>query len=246
MRYVAPEFLPTLNGEGIHSFDDLWALERNWFEELNSRRGGTSGVCRKAWLNPAGGEPETVFVKFQENYCCRTWNHPLHGIPTACREARNLLKLNGKGFPTPRLLYYEERRGEERRPSHRAILITRELDGQSLYDYLKTSSLDSALAARIAELIFRLNRQFDYEHRALYPKHVWIGDAGLSLLDLEDARPRWYSCSSPYRDLFMLLRALRKKAKVPKADCHEILGHYLRLAGRTSDLDRLASRFGLR
>ncbi len=247
MKFIHPDLSLILRREGLRSFEDLWALDRNWFEPPNVRRGGTSGVCYQEWTNPAGGA-DGFFIKFQENHCRRTLKHPMHGVPTAGREAKNLLYLGGKGFPVPKLVYYEERvKGTNRR----SILITRKLDGKSLDLWLRNSPLDPPLAAKIAELVFRLNKQLGYEHRQLSLKHIWINEGGLALIDLEHAVRRRWSLHSFSHDLQTLLLSFQRKgqgarkAKVSKTQSLEILTHYLGLAGRMSHLERLSSRLGL-
>ena len=67
--YVRPPFDRVLEAVGLADFEALWALERDWFEPPNERRGRWSGVCRKTWPEPDSPTGEGVFFfKVQENH----------------------------------------------------------------------------------------------------------------------------------------------------------------------------------
>lgn len=193
--------------------EDLWRLERNWFEPPNKRRCGLSGICRKTWLDPATGEPAGYFVKFKENHCHRDWRHPIAGIPTSHREAGNLLLFRKHGLPSQKLVYFHQ---ERRRGSVRAILATEELRGEDLIASIRRDGLDSAMIGKIAELIHRLHYHIGYEHRSVYAKHVWIQDGLPLLIDLEQARPlRWWRMGSNWKGVEVLVRHFEEKMRRP-------------------------------
>jgi len=242
--YIHPDFSRLLAHDGLSCFDDLWQLERNWFEPPNKRRSGTSGVCRKTWSDPATGAPSAFFLKFQENHCHREWRHPLAGSPTCHREAVNLSHFHGKGLPVQKLVYYHEQR---RRGRVRAILATEELRGEDLVACLRRNGLDGAMIENLAQLIHQLHYKVGFEHRSLYPKHVWIQDDRPLLIDLEQARPwRWWRMGSCRDDLEVFVRQLRKKFDVPPSDCLTLVRRYLELSRKSAMLARLAGKYGLR
>ena len=238
--YIHPDYLALLTQSRLAQFQDLWQLERNWFEAPNRRRKGLSGVCRKTLMDPNTGNEVVFFVKYQENHCHRDWRHPVQGSPTGHREAANLLRFQRHGLPTPKLVYYNQKIVDGQLCS---ILITEELRGESFAHYLRRNSLDAPMIDKIAELLFKLHVGVGFEHRSLCAKHIWIQDDQPLLIDLEKARPRrWWR---PWRDLELLFRHLKIQCHVAQADCLLLLRRYLKLRRKPSRMDGLASRFKL-
>ena len=74
----------------LDSFDAIWNLDTEWFEEPNQRRGGWSGVIKVDLDTPEG--KSCVFIKRQENHISKTLLHPIRGILTFEREFENILQ----------------------------------------------------------------------------------------------------------------------------------------------------------
>ena len=123
--FLADGWRAPLRAAGLDSFEALWALEVEWFEPLNRRRGGWSGVVRLT-LQDVDGDARALFVKRQDNHLRRSLRHPIVGEPTLGVEMRNILALGRADVSTLRPVYYAQRRVDGR---WRAILITEELAG---------------------------------------------------------------------------------------------------------------------
>jgi hypothetical protein len=197
---VDPYWRRVLALNGLPDFAALWDLRAGWFEPPNERRGGWSGVAKIALELPEGGSVN-AFLKRQENHGCRTWRHPLRGVPTFAREFANILRLGACGVPTLEPLYFGM---ESRGMAGRAILLTRALEG---YEALGSGPFapDSAwnrrpghrraLIAAVADLARGLHGH-GLQHSCLYPKHLMVkaeeGESGLHvdvrLIDLEKLR----------------------------------------------------------
>ncbi len=162
---------------GLGTFEALWSLERNWYEEPNCRRHGWSGVSRHVLRSPQGGAL-TVFVKRQQNHNFRSLRHPLGGLPTAYREYRNLCRLKRYGLPCPELVFYGHRHAGGQ---WQAVLVTRSLTGyRPLEDCLNSIRPDdggarAAMLASVAETLSRIHRRH-LRHGSLYAKHILVQD----------------------------------------------------------------------
>ena len=174
-------------------FEAFWALEEDWFEPPNRRRGGWSGVIRFELPVPAGGSVG-MFLKRQENHLVRTPHHPL-GEPSCTVEMRNLQILQRVGVPSLEPVYFGQRKVAGKR---RALLMTRELRGFRPLDewtaewqvagWSRSAGVRRRLIAECATMLRRLHRA-GLVHNALYPKHIFVrldehGDIDLRLIDL--------------------------------------------------------------
>lgn len=166
-----------LEYNGLASFEPLWSLERDWYEEPNYRRHGWSGVSRHVLKTPEGGSL-AVFIKRQQNHNFKSLLHPLGGLPTAYREYKNLCRLKRYGLPCPDLVFYGHRNAGGQ---WQAILVTRSLAGyRPLEDCLDSIQSDDvgvrgALLASVAETLSRIHRRH-LRHGSLYAKHILVQD----------------------------------------------------------------------
>jgi hypothetical protein len=184
-----------LSASGLDGFEALWQLDAGWHEDPNQRRGGWSGVTRYVLADGSA-----VFIKRQENHLCRTWSHPLRGVPTFFREFENILLLKRKRVAALDSLFYGERRAGGK---WQAVLVTRALDGfLSLDDWLSRhgeSSARPSLPAAVAEAVANLHRHH-LQHGCLYGKHVFVREipatgnaftvSDIRFIDLEKLRWR--------------------------------------------------------
>jgi hypothetical protein len=110
----------------LNNLDDhkkIWALQAEWFEEPNRRRGGWSGVSRIELNLPDGNK-----VKRQEDHVSRTLRHPIKGLPTFAREFEKIRSFEKNHIPSLELIAFEQWEEE----GHQcAILMTKELEGYS-------------------------------------------------------------------------------------------------------------------
>lgn len=208
--FIAHDWKPLLEANGLGSFEAIWALDIGWFEAPNERRGGWSGVSRCDLDRPQGGSTG-VFIKRQQDHVFRSLRHPVRGMLTFEREFANLQRYRSLGIPTLEPVYFAVRTVDGHR---RAILITRELSGYiSLEQWVesKTTELQERreLVARVATVAARLHRNH-LQHNCLYPKHVFVGEADgrmdVRIIDLEKTKWRLSRARASLRDLDTLNR----------------------------------------
>ena len=204
--------------QGLGDFASLWDLKLDWFEPVNERRDGWSGVSR---YTLPGNQPLQIFIKRQQNHNTRQLLHPIRGVPTFQREYHNIQLFRTHGIPTLTPLYYGERSVDG---NDQAILITLALDGyENLFDwYRKTApgqpeeTIQVVLAA-IARVARKLHDQ-GIAHYCLYPNHIFVRtqDAATSeldqdpeiirLIDLEKARRQPLNQLRRFKDLECFMR----------------------------------------
>lgn len=195
----------------LAEFEQLWALDCEWFEEPNYRRNGWSGVV-KFPLKDQNGNFTYIFIKRQENHNVRTFAHPIRGIPTFQREYLNILRLNEINIPTLTCLYYGERtiNGNDQ-----SILVTISLEGyQSMEDYFESDITHSEETTRqimkAAGKNIRLLHDANYQHGSLYPKHFFISTKNniidVRLIDLESLIWSPIKVMLRYNDLSRFIR----------------------------------------
>ena len=206
--YLADEDRLLLQSHGLDSFQALWNLQLTAVDEPNDENGGWSSVY-KLELEGRG-----FFLKRQCNYFTRTFHRPF-GEPTVAREFRNIMRYQRLGIPSLHAVFYGERKmaGE-----HRAVLLTRALDGWlPLLDLLqewrnKDQDERFAIIAACAELIGRLHAA-GLRHGCLYPKHLFLriidGRWQGCLIDLEKTRRLWWGWRDQVRDLVSFLRSVQ-------------------------------------
>ena len=203
--FIASADRALLERHGLADFDALWALSLEAVDEPNTERGGWSSVYRLDL-----GE-RAYYLKRQSNHLTRSLLHPL-GEPTFAREFRNIRHYAELGIPALQAAFFGQRRlpGE-----HRAVLLTRALDGwDDLYSlFQRWSQLDerrrAALLRACGELARRLHAAGQV-HGCFYPKHIFLraGEAGCEacLIDLEKTRPLLLGRRDRVRDLEPLIR----------------------------------------
>ena len=198
--FIAAQHQALLAQHKLDTFEAIWNLKVDWFEEPNERRGGWSGVGRLQLCD--GGNVSTFFVKKQQNHGRRTLIHPFKGEPTFRREFERLQFLKRHDFAAPKVVFYGESNvcGKQR-----AILMTEDLTGFVPLDTLgedwKKSISHTQQARLIDKVAVELRRFHDLGlvHRALYPKHIFVKKSDVqfevALIDLEKARfsPRFLS-----------------------------------------------------
>lgn len=194
----------------LTDFDVIWNRDIAWFEPPNERRGGFSGVG-KLLLQTESGKEYIFFVKKQQNHGRKSWAHPIIGEPTFRREFRNLTFLEKHNIGAPNVVYYAESTSTKQ-----AILITENLTDFVPLDTIHLNQLQQALQHDLVKKIAAEIKRFHdvgMVHRALYPKHIFVKNAGLldlvpeiALIDLEKAR---FSPLAWYRAYFDLAAFLR-------------------------------------
>lgn len=242
--YLDPKWHDVLQRNGLASFDALWALQADWFEAPNERRGGWSGVVRLE-LEDASGRQRVIFLKRQENHLRRSVRHPVGGEPTFAAEIRNILTLVEAGVPTLHPVYYAQRRVGGR---WRAILATEELLGyrplDEVIDDWRATGWAAArdqrrhVARAAAGVAHRLHRQ-RLAHNAMHPKHLFVRcddrRADVRLIDLEKMRRVPSSERAMHRDLDSLNR---RTLHLSRSDRLRFLMLYLGVHHVTQDLRR--------
>ena len=203
--FIAAQDRVLLEKHGLTSFDALWTLKLEAVDEPNTERGGWSSVYRLDLGEAA------FYLKRQSNHLTRSLLHPF-GEPTFAREFRNIQRYAALGIPALQAAFFAERKlpGE-----HRAVLLTRALDGwQDLDSWLPGwTALDESRRAAIlkacGELARRLH-QAGQMHGCFYPKHIFLRERAdgfdAQLIDLEKTRPLLFGRRDRVKDLEPLLR----------------------------------------
>jgi len=253
-EYVGDGWRDILRHNHADGFEQLWALDADhWFEPPNQRRGGWSGVVRTRLALPEGGEVG-IFIKRQENHVYRAWQNLLRPAATFEREFRNLLRFRQLSIPTLEIVYFGQRLVNGKL---RAILVTRELAGYLPADaerYRPVAQLERNRRKNLIDTIAAVIRQMHghhLQHNCLYPKHLFIREAGefdVRFIDLEKAKWRLFRRSIAVRDFGSLYRhtegwsrtdqlrlflAYRKESRLSK-ESRKILMRILHVGNRHS------------
>lgn len=188
----------------LGTFDALWNLKTEWFEEPNIRRGGWSGVVRINLDTPKG--KVAVFIKRQENHISKTLAHPFKGIATFQKEFHNLNRLTKHNISTLELIYFCQK-------DQQAILITKGLEGYLPLDSARFHHLENAdKHALLSKIAFEMSamHQCRFQHNCFYPKHIFAskiaGEWDVRFIDLEKLKRTPLKKQAIERDLFTLYR----------------------------------------
>ncbi len=213
-EFFGPNWQAILKHNNLDSFDSLWSLKTEWFEEPNIRRGGWSGVAKLTLTTP-DNETVGVFIKRQKNHLSRTLWHPIKGISTFEKEFHTIKQLNKYQIPTLDLAYFNSQASNE---NIQAILITRELTGYQPLDSIKftdgkatfsPTNSKKQLLHSVAQLANILHR-YHFQHNCFYPKHIFIKPEAegwsVKLIDLEKTKRTILKRSASIRDLSTLSR----------------------------------------
>ncbi|OEC39138.1 lipopolysaccharide kinase [Pseudomonas sp. 1D4] len=208
MDFLADDDRDLLQQRGLAGFDALWALKLEAVDLPNTERGGWSSVFRLEL-----GE-RAYYLKRQSNHLTRSLVHPF-GEPTFAREFRNIRRYAALGIPALQAAFFAERR---RSGEHRAILLTRALDGwHELEHWLdQWSAVELGQRDALLDACGRLARQLHgagQMHGCFYPKHIFLRPAAVGyeacLIDLEKTRPLLFGRRDRVKDLEPLLRRAR-------------------------------------
>ena len=224
-NFILKEADPIFRYNGLNNFEDFWNIKAEWFEAPNIRRGGWSGVANLRLKMPGGKNDFGIFLKRQENHITHTLGHPIKGILTFEREARNLRFLQKRGIPSLKLLFFAEQKSKK---SRRAILITQELKGyislkkllQNCHNEEKTRTPGYNLMMHSVADVVKKMHENHLQHNSLYAKHIFIHQSLLEnnfkkteihenpvkLIDLEKGKIRLFKSQCIRRDLYTLNR----------------------------------------
>ena len=100
-EFVNPKWTKILKKNRLLDFESFWNLPNEWFEPVNTRRNGWSGVITKKIGK------DLFFVKKQENHNYKSIMHPFSGQPTFLREFQNIQYLINHNIPTWKLFFLE-------------------------------------------------------------------------------------------------------------------------------------------
>ncbi|WP_461517352.1 lipopolysaccharide kinase InaA family protein [Porticoccus sp.] len=202
---LEPELAPLFQSHGLGHFSACWEADIALVDEPNRARGGWSEVGVLALQDES--RERRFYLKRQENFNCQTLANPLHGIPVALRERRNIQRLVERGIATLDVVCC----GREYAAVDRVILITEALDNFCSMDEWLPRQRDGEMRKtgllELGRLVGRLHAA-RMKHGCLYPKHVYFSLSGpleLRLIDLEKCKCifRRKGC---LRDLETLLR----------------------------------------
>jgi len=215
MQYIAEKWREILAFNDLDSHEKIWALQAEWFEEPNHRRGGWSGVSRIELKLPEGGTVG-VFLKRQENHVTRTFRNPIKGVLTFYREYEVLRAFKKHKIPSLDLILFDQ---WEDKGYRRACIMTEELAGyiplsSNEYrmggDFLASADQKTRLFTKIAALMHVMH-EHSFQHNCFYPKHIFAkqlpeGDVDLRVIDLEKVKKLFCKERAAFRDLDTLLR----------------------------------------
>ncbi|KPX34981.1 MULTISPECIES: lipopolysaccharide kinase InaA family protein [Pseudomonas syringae group] len=240
--FIASADQPLLARHHLADFESLWNIRLDAVDEPNTGRGGWSSVFR---LDLDG---QGFYLKRQSNYLTHTLHHPF-GEPSFSREFRNISRYRKLGIPALQAVFYGEQKVEG---EHRAILMTRALDGWTDLDelLLQWSSLAAGERLAVLQACGRLAHTLHgagQVHGCFYPKHIFLrpGGAGYQaqLIDLEKTRPVIFGKRDLARDLEPLLR----RAQVwNESERRELLAAYLQASPESALVDAWSVRLGRR
>jgi len=212
-EYWNDQWQEIFSANKLDSFDAIWNLDTEWFEEPNIRRGGWSGVIKVDLDTPEG--KTTVFIKRQENHISKTLFHPVRGILTFEREFKNILRMQKRNLPIMELVFFAKRIVDG---NQQAILITKSLSDYipleserflSSGDLIKNDVHKEKLLAAVAGTL-RLIHQNHFQHNCLYLKHIFVKPVGdtwdIKIIDLEKLKWRICKRDAVVRDLYTLYR----------------------------------------
>jgi tRNA A-37 threonylcarbamoyl transferase component Bud32 len=214
LTYISAKHAQALKECGLHTFDQVWKHPMAWFEAPNECRGGWSGVARLQ-LELPNGSSLCLFVKKQQNHGRLTLLHPINGEPTFRREYKRLQYLESRGIAAPQVVFYAEQVVENKTC---AILVTEELSGyqsleslaEPLFVKKNLTRVEKQQLFKVVASTLRNFHRLGLVHRALYPKHIFVKDAGIqpqvALIDLEKARFTPFFWYRAYYDLAALNR----------------------------------------
>lgn len=214
-HYIADKWRDILVFNKLDSYEKVWALEAEWFEEPNYRRGGWSGVSRIELKLPLGGKVG-VFLKRQEDHVTRSIAHPIKGILTFAREFDVIRRFQKHGIPSLDLVLFNQWKEAGHR---RACIMTEELAGYfplSSDEYkvggkfFENTDQKTMLFKKLAALM-HIMHQHHFQHGCFYPKHIFAkqlttGGVDLRVIDLEKVKKLFYKQRAVFRDLDTLLR----------------------------------------
>lgn len=240
--FIADAYQALLERHGLSDFEQLWELELDAVDEPSAGHGGWSGVYRLEL------EGKGFYLKRQSDYLTRSLRRPL-GEPTFAREFRNISRYQKLQIPALQAVFFGERRinGE-----HRAILMTRTLDGWIDLDALLAdwSALEPGRRAAILKACGTLAsvlHSAGQVHGCFYPRHIFLRARAdgyqVQLIGLEKTRPLLLGWRDRVKDLAPLLR------RVPvwsEAEVRLFLSAYLDQAPDSSLVDAWLQRVSSR
>lgn len=212
-EYFGDNWQEILSANNLATFDQLWDLKVDWFEEPNVRRGGWSGVVKIELDSPHG--KVGVFIKRQENHVTKSPLHPIKGRPTFEREFKNILRLRKHNLATLEPVYFSKR---NLNGDLQAILVTKELAGYTPLDskhlltygeLIHDKSHKKRLLNSVAQTLRDMHRH-NFQHNCFYLKHVFVKPTGdewdVKIIDLEKLKRAIFKKDAIFRDLFTLHR----------------------------------------
>jgi len=214
-HYIAEKWRDILVFNDLDTHEKIWALEAEWFEEPNQRRGGWSGVSRIELKLPLGGVVG-VFLKRQEDHVTRTVSHPFKGVATFAREYEVITAFQSHQVPSLDLVFFEQWKESGHK---RAVIMTEELAGYSPLssveyqqggDVFSNDVSKKALFTQLAALMHIMHKH-NFQHNCFYPKHVFVrqlskSEFDLRVIDLEKVKKLFCKKAAKFRDLSTLLR----------------------------------------
>jgi len=188
-------------------FESLWSYAGGTAAEaVNHRGNGFSEMrlCKFTEREIPELDAGTYFLKRQKNYQFRTWL--VCQRPTLLREKRGMESLADLStmFVTPEVVYYSQELA-----SKRAILLTRPLQGfldlQTVWQQQPGGARKKWILQTLAQGLIDMHGS-RLCHGALYPRHVFVADSQLALIDFEKSRRMPFARSAALRDVARFLR----------------------------------------
>ena len=197
IEYVNPLWAKKLSQFHLKGFADFWDTENHWFEEVNQRREGWSGVITKQIGD------QTLFIKKQHNHNFKTWLHPFKGEPTFKREFDCIQRLQKLNIPTLEVIFFGIR-------ENNCILVTKSLnkDHRCLSEVLdQTQQLSDDQIKVIAKSLKQLHLK-NIQHTYPIPKHIYLNqdNSSMVLIDLEKMKFKLVRFQCVARDLYSFLK----------------------------------------
>lgn len=200
-EFINPKWTKILKKNRLLDFESFWNLPNEWFEPLNTRRNGWSGVITKKIGK------DLFFVKKQENHNFKNIMHPFSGQPTFLREFQNIQYLINHNIPTLEVIFFGIR-------GNQCVLVTRDLNknNQSLQKIIEKKKQFSKSDLKKIAKTFRTMHQHNIQHTYPVPKHIYLNkiNKDIVLIDLEKMKKRFFSFQASIRDLYAFLKYARE------------------------------------
>jgi len=205
--FIAPDWQSILAFNHLDTFHALWQTAIDLVDNPNQQGKGCSVVGTKLLQLPNGNQ-QLVYIKKQQHYMVRRWWNGWWRKLFACEaEFYACNSYHAVNIATLTPIYFEK---SMEQGDSCAILITLALDNYTDINTWRDTTKPSIkkryfIIRQVAQLIKNLHDK-GWMHYSLYPKHIFIRENEVCLIDLEKTRRFLWRWQAIKRDLSTLYR----------------------------------------